>query len=89
MDVGTDYSWSDAQIFNSSILGDIIGDGTIGFPEAVPIEGYGHDVHYYIMGDDAFSLSQGLQSLGISCNNHPRQRVIVITCVVWYNMLRC
>ena len=60
VDVGTEGSCSDAQIFNESQLRDKIEDGSIGFPEASPIEEGGPDLPYYILADDAFALKTWL-----------------------------
>lgn len=60
VDVGTEGSCSDAQIFNQSELKERIEDGSIGFPEAEPIERGGPNLPYFILGDDAFALKTWL-----------------------------
>ena len=60
VDIGTEGSCSDAQIFNAGELRDKIEDGSIGFPEAKPIEPGGPDLPYFILGDDAFALKTWL-----------------------------
>ena len=56
----TEGSCSDAQIFNISQLRGKIDDGSIGFPEAEPIEPGGPDLLYFILADDAFALKTWL-----------------------------
>ena len=59
VDIGTQGSCSDAQIFNHVELKEKIEDGSIGFPEAEPIEPGNPDLPYFILGDDPFSLTPG------------------------------
>ena len=56
MDIGTDRSCSDAQIFNNGELREKIEDGSIGFPDAESIEPGGPDLPYFILAEDAFAL---------------------------------
>ena len=60
VDVGTEGSCSDAQIFNASQLKRRIEDGRIGFPDPAPITQGGRDVPYFILADDAFALKTWL-----------------------------
>ena len=60
VDIGTEGSCSDAQIFNISELRNKIEDGSVGFPEAEPIEPDGPDIPYFILVDDAFALKTWL-----------------------------
>ena len=60
VDIGTEGSCSDAQIFNISELRNKIEDGSVGFPEAEPIEPDGPDIPYFILADDAFALKTWL-----------------------------
>ena len=58
VDIGTEGSCSDAQIFNISELRNKIEDSSVGFPE--PIEPDGPDISYFILADDAFALKTWL-----------------------------
>ena len=49
-----------AQIFNISKLRNKIEDGSVGFPEAEPIEPDGPDIPYFIFVEDAFALKTWL-----------------------------
>ena len=60
VDVGTEGSCSDGQIFNASQLKRRIEDGRIGFPDPAPITQGGPDVPYFILADDAFALKTWL-----------------------------
>ena len=60
MDIGTEGYCSDAQIFNHGELREKIEDGSIGFPEADPIEPGGPDLPNFILGDDSFALKTWL-----------------------------
>ena len=48
-------SLSDAQIFNRSNLREKIEDGSLGLPVPEPLGEGGPDLHYFLLGDDAFS----------------------------------
>ena len=63
VDVGTEGSCSDAQIFNASQLKRRIEDGRIGFPDPAPITQGGRDVPYFILADDAFALKTWHETL--------------------------
>ena len=56
VDVGTNGSSSDAQIFNECYLRSGIVDGTLDVPDAEPLPGDDRDMPYFLIGDDAFSL---------------------------------
>ena len=56
VDVGTNGSSSDAQIFNDCDLRSGIIDGTLDVPDAEPLPGDDCDMPYFLIGDDAFSL---------------------------------
>ena len=60
VDVGTEGSCSDSQIFNASQPKRRIEDGRIGFPDPAPITQGGRDVPYFILADDAFALKTWL-----------------------------
>ena len=60
VDVGTEGSLSDAQIFNDTEWNDKIEDVSIGFPEASPIEPGGPDLSYFILANDAYALKTWL-----------------------------
>ena len=49
-------SSSDAQIFNHSKLKRRIENGTLGLPPPEPLGPGGPDLHYFLLGDDAFAL---------------------------------
>ena len=56
VDVGTNGSISDAQIFNDCDLCSGIFDGTLDIPDAEPLLGDDHDMPYFLIGDDAFCM---------------------------------
>ena len=53
--VGASGSSSDAQIFNCSKLKRRIENGTLGLPPPKPLGPGGPDLHYFLLGDDAFA----------------------------------
>lgn len=56
VDIGSNGSASDAQIFEQCELRRAIEDGTIGFPPPDPMPNDNMDTPYFIVGDDAFPL---------------------------------
>ena len=56
VNTGASGSSSDAQIFNRSKLKRRIGNGTLGLPPREPLGPGGPDLHYFLLGDDAFAL---------------------------------
>lgn len=60
VDVGSNGSASDAQIFNQGELKDCIVDGTIGFPPREPLKNDDRPLPFYIIADDAFPLQTWL-----------------------------
>ena len=56
VDVGSSGSSSGAQIFNNSKLRKKIEDGTLGLPPPEPLGEGGPDLHYFLLGDNAFAL---------------------------------
>ena len=60
VDLGSSGSWSDAQIFNQSVLREKIEDESIGFPPPQPLTPDAPPVAYFILGDDAFALKTWL-----------------------------
>jgi len=58
VDTGGEGSMSDAQIYNSSELCELLSAGTIGLPPAVPLPRSTDNkkVPYFLLGDDAFAL---------------------------------
>ena len=60
VDVGTNGSCSDAQVFNRSELKAAIEDDSIGFPPASRLPGETRMLPYYLLGDDAFALKPWL-----------------------------
>ena len=49
-------SGSSSEIFNCSKLKRIIENGTLGLPPPEPLGPGGPDLHYFLLGDDAFAL---------------------------------
>ena len=60
LDIRTEGSCSDAQIFNCSQLREMIEDETLGLPQACPIVQGQRNVNYFIVADDAFALKKWL-----------------------------
>ena len=56
VNAGASGSSSDAQIFNRSKLKRRIENGTLGLPPPEPLRPGGPDLHYFLLGDDAFAL---------------------------------
>ena len=56
VNAGASGSSSDAQIFNNSKLKRRIENRTLGLPPPEPLGPGGPDLHYFLMGDDAFAL---------------------------------
>ena len=56
VDVGSSGSSSDAQIFNHSRSREKIEDDTLGLLPPEPLGEGGPDLHYFLLGDDAFAL---------------------------------
>ena len=56
VNTGASGSSSDAQIFNRSKLKRRIENGTLGLPPPEPLGPGGPDLHYFLLGDDAFAL---------------------------------
>ena len=56
LDVGANGGCSDAQLFNSSELKNILEDGSIAFPPPSPLPEENFNLPYYLLGDDAFAL---------------------------------
>ena len=56
VNVGGSGSSSDNQIFNCSKLKRRIENGTLGLPPPKPLGPGGSDLHYFLLGDDAFAL---------------------------------
>ena len=54
--VGASGSSSDAQIFNCSKLKRRIENRTLGLPPPEPLRPGGANLHYFLLGDDAFAL---------------------------------
>ena len=54
--MGASGSSSDTQIFNRSKLKSRIENGTLGLPPPEPLGSGGPDLHYFVLGDDAFAL---------------------------------
>ena len=56
VNVGASGSSSDTQIFNCSKLKRRIENGTLGLPPPEPLGPGGPDLHYFLLGEDAFAL---------------------------------
>ena len=56
VNMGASGSSSDAQIFNRRKLKRRIENGTLGLPPPEPLGAGGADLHYFLLGDDAFAL---------------------------------
>lgn len=56
VNVGTQGSASDAQIFNDCELKEALEDGSIGLPAPEPLPRDDRNMPYFIVGDDAFAL---------------------------------
>ena len=56
VNVGASGSSSDAQISNLSKLKITIENGNLGIPPPKPLGPGGPDLHYFLLGEDAFSL---------------------------------
>ena len=98
VDVGTNGSSSDAQIFNKCDLRSGIVDGTLDIPDAEPLPRDDHDMPYFLIGDDAFSLrtwlmkpfsARGLPDEERICNyrlSHARRVVENATASHWVTL---
>ena len=60
VNTGASGSSSDAQIFNPSKLKRRIENGTLGLPPPEPLGPGGPNLHYLLLGDDAFALMHWL-----------------------------
>ena len=56
VEVGSNGSASDAQVFNAGLLKKFIESGDINFPSSQPLPNDDKDMPYFIIGDDAFAL---------------------------------
>jgi len=56
VDIGGDGSMSDAQIYNSSELCDLLNTGDLCLPTAEPLPHDNQKMSYFLLGDDAFAL---------------------------------
>ena len=56
VNVGANGSSCDAQIFNHIKFKRRIENGTLGLPPPEPLDLGGPDLHYFLLGDDAFAL---------------------------------
>ena len=57
-DCGSSGSSSEAQIFNRSDLRENIKDGRLGLLAPEPLGEGGPNLHYFLLGEDAFALMQ-------------------------------
>ena len=60
VNVGASGSSSDDQIFNRSKLKTNIENGRLGLPPLEPLGPGGPNLHYFLLGDDAFALMSWL-----------------------------
>ena len=56
VDVGAPGSCSDAQLYNNSLLKEMLDDGELNLPPADRLPGDDADTAYFFLGDDAFGL---------------------------------
>ena len=56
IDCRSNGSCSDAQIFNRNLLREKIEDSSLGLPPHEPLGEGGPDLHYFLLGDNAFAL---------------------------------
>lgn len=54
-------SSGDARIYNASEFLEMVQDGSIGFPDPQPFPNDTVDMPFFLVGDDAFSLSENMQ----------------------------
>lgn len=54
-------SSGDARIYNASEFLEMVQDGSIGFPDPQPFPNDTVDMPFFLVGDDAFSLSEHMQ----------------------------
>ncbi|CAK1583986.1 unnamed protein product [Parnassius mnemosyne] len=60
VDIGCQGRISDGGVLRNSTLFDMIRDGTLSLPQAIPLQGRNTPVHFYFIGDDAFPISQNI-----------------------------
>ena len=75
VNVESSGSSSDAQIFNRSKLKRRIENGTLGIPPPEPLGPGGPDMHYFLLGDDAFALMPWLMKPYSRCQLTREERI--------------
>ena len=75
VDVGTNGSSSDAQIFNYCDLCSGIVDGNLDIPVADPLPGDDRGMPYFLIGDDPFSLRTWLMKQVSARGLHDEERI--------------
>ncbi|XP_045775421.1 uncharacterized protein LOC123874228 [Maniola jurtina] len=60
VDIGCQGRISDGGVLRNSTLFDMIRDGTLSLPQAIPLQGRNTPVPFYFIGDDAFPISQNI-----------------------------
>ena len=75
VNVGASGSSSDAQIFNRSKLKRRIENGTLGLPPPEPLGPGAPDLHYFLLGYDAFALMSWLIKTYSRCQLTREERI--------------
>ena len=75
VNAGASGSSSDAQIFNRSKLKRRIENRTLGLPPPEPLGPRGPDLHYFLLGDDAFALMPWLVKPYSQCQLTREERI--------------
>ena len=75
VNAGASGSSSDAQIFNCSKLERRIENGTLGLPPPEPLGSGGPNLHYFLLGDDAFALMPWLVKPYSTCQLTREERI--------------
>ena len=75
VNAGASGSSSDAQIFTRSKLKRRIENGTLGLPPPEPLGSGGPNLHYFLLGDDAFALMPWLVKPYSRCQLTREERI--------------
>ena len=75
VNAGASGSSSDSQIFNRSKLKRRIENGTLGLPPPEPLGPGEPDLHYFLLGDDAFALMPWLVKPYSRCQLTREERI--------------
>lgn len=60
VDIGCQGRISDGGVLRNSTLFDMIRDGTLSLPQAIPLQRRNTPVPFYFIGDDAFPISKNI-----------------------------